>query len=180
VWGRVEGSRGGRAVVMLIPEDRKLQGFVGGMSNYANVSLSDLKRFTSFGFLNYRRRNRMVDEITHTLEVHPDDNTLQTARLSGGNQQKVVVAKAINATPDILILDEPTRGIDVNAKNEIYLLIKKLASQGKSIIMISSELPEILSLSDRIVVMYEGRITGIVEGAEASEQGVMHHAMGGN
>ena len=169
-----------RAGVMLIPEDRKLQGFVGGMSNYANVSLSDLKRFTSFGVLNFRRRNRTVDQITRTLNVHPDDNTLQTARLSGGNQQKVVVAKAINAEPDILILDEPTRGIDVNAKNEIYHLIKKLAAQGKSIIMISSELPEILSLSDRIVVMYEGRITGIVEGAEASEQGVMHHAMGGN
>ena len=169
-----------RAGIMLIPEDRKLQGFVGGMSNYQNVALSNLRRFARYAFLNFRRRNRAIDEITSALDVHPGDNNLQTSRLSGSNQQKIVLAKAINASPDILILDEPTRGIDVNAKNEIYLLMKKLASEGKSIIMISSELPEILSLSDRIVVMYEGRITGIVNGPDATEQGVMQYAIGEN
>lgn len=166
--------------LMLIPEDRKLQGFVSVLNNYENVSLSNLKSYARFGWLSYKKRNRMVDGITKKLNIHPDDNTMQTSRLSGGNQQKVVVAKAINTTPDILILDEPTRGIDVNAKNEIYLLIKQLAAQGKSIIMISSEMPEILSLSDRIIVMYEGRITGRLTGRDATEQGVMHYAIGGN
>lgn len=169
-----------RAGIMLIPEDRKLQGFVNGMSNFENVSLSNLKRFSPKGVLHFKARNRAVDEITRALDLHPADNTIRTGRLSGGNQQKVVLAKAINAMPDILILDEPTRGIDINAKNEIYALMKKLAAQGKAIIMVSSELPEILSLSDRIIVMYEGRVTGIVNGADSTEQGVMHYAIGGN
>ncbi|MDD3212899.1 MAG: sugar ABC transporter ATP-binding protein [Eubacteriales bacterium] len=168
------------AGMMLIPEDRKLQGFVSGLTNYENVALSNLKSYTRCGWLCFGKRNRMVDKITKTLDIHPDNNNMQTSRLSGGNQQKVVVAKAINTAPDIMILDEPTRGIDVNAKNEIYQLMKRLAAQGKSIIMISSEMPEILSLSDRIIVMYEGRITGRLTGRDATEQGVMHYAIGGN
>ncbi|MDR0362077.1 MAG: sugar ABC transporter ATP-binding protein [Planctomycetota bacterium] len=168
-----------RAGIMLVPEDRKLQGFVAGMTNYQNVSLSNLRKFAKCRLLDFRKRDRAVDGITRALNVQPDDNILQTSRLSGGNQQKVVLSKAVNAAPEILILDEPTRGIDVNAKNEIYLLMKKLASEGKSIIMISSELPEILSLSDRIVVMYEGRVTGVLHGSDATEEDVIRRAIGG-
>jgi ribose transport system ATP-binding protein len=169
-----------RAGIMLIPEDRKLHGFVGGMTNFENVSLGNLKSFTHGGIIRFAQRNRSVDRITAALELHPADNTIKTSRLSGGNQQKVVVAKAISASPKILILDEPTRGIDVNAKNEIYLLMKKLVAEGKSIIMVSSELPEILSLSDRIIVMHEGNVTGTLKGPDSTEQGVMVYAIGEN
>lgn len=168
-----------KAGIMLIPEDRKLQGFVKEMINYSNVALSNLSKFTHAGFINFKEMRKTVDGITTSLNVHPADNNIKTGRLSGGNQQKVVVGKALNANPEILILDEPTRGIDVNAKNEIYHLIKKLAEDGKSIIMISSELPEILSLSDRIIVMYEGKMMGVVEGKTATEDKVMSLAMGG-
>lgn len=168
------------AGIMLIPEDRKLQGFVKEMTNYSNAALSNLRKYTHGAVIRFRQLKEDVDSITRSLDVHPADNTIKTGRLSGGNQQKIVVAKALNSNPDILILDEPTRGIDVNAKNEIYHLIKKLAAEGKSIIMISSELPEILSLSDRIIVMYEGRVTGELKGATATEDEVMRCAMGGN
>lgn len=165
--------------IMLIPEDRKRQGFVGGLSNKTNVAMSNLGKYTHMGVINHRKLKQMVSVITKQLRVHPDNNEILTGRLSGGNQQKVVIAKALNVEPDILILDEPTRGIDVNAKQEIYKLIKKLSDEGKSIIMISSELPEILSMSDRIIVMYEGVVKGEIEGISASEDGVMHYAMGG-
>lgn len=165
--------------IMLIPEDRKRQGFVGGLSNKANVSLSNLQKYTQGGIINYKKLEKMVNALTNQLKVHPQNNNILTGKLSGGNQQKVVIAKALNVEPEILILDEPTRGIDINAKHEIYKLIKKLADSGKSIIMISSELPEILSLSDRIIIMYEGTIKGEIDGTEASENAIMQYAMGG-
>lgn len=168
-----------RAGIMLIPEDRKLQGMVSILSTRSNVALSNLDRYTKYGVIQYKRLGQSVHELTQALHVMPDDDGIPTGHLSGGNQQKVVIAKALNVEPQILILDEPTRGIDVKAKHEIYKLIRKLADSGKSIIMISSELPEILSLSDRIIVMYEGVITGVMAGIGASEEMVMHYAMGG-
>ena len=124
--------------------------------------------------------NKQVKKLTDQLDVHPADNNLKTSQLSGGNQQKIVVAKALNVDPDILILDEPTRGIDVNAKHEIYELIRRLADSGKAIILISSELPEVLKMSDRILIMYEGRMTGELDGKEAVEDSVMYYAVGGS
>jgi len=168
-----------RAGIMFIPEDRKLQGMVSILSTRSNVALSNLDRYTKYGVIQYKRLGQSVHELTQALHVMPDDDGIPTGHLSGGNQQKVVIAKALNVEPQILILDEPTRGIDVKAKHEIYKLIRKLADSGKSIIMISSELPEILSLSDRIIVMYEGVITGVMAGIGASEEMVMHYAMGG-
>lgn len=165
--------------VMLIPEDRKLQGFVPGLSNTANVALSNLEKYMRGVFINYSSMKRQVKELTEQLDVNPKNNDLKTSQLSGGNQQKIVVAKALNVEPDILMLDEPTRGIDVNAKHEIYELIRRLADSGKSIILISSELPEVIKLSDRILVMYEGRITGELSGKETTENAVMHFAVGG-
>lgn len=165
--------------IMLIPEDRKLQGFVPGLTNTANVALSNLDKYRKGGVLNFSYMDRQVKEITDRLNVQPKDNHLRTSQLSGGNQQKIVVAKALNVEPEILILDEPTRGIDVNAKHEIYELIRRLADSGKSIILISSELPEILKLSDRILVMYEGRMTGQLDGRETTENDVMQYAVGG-
>ncbi|MDD2957286.1 MAG: sugar ABC transporter ATP-binding protein [Lachnospiraceae bacterium] len=165
--------------IMLIPEDRKLQGFVPGLTNTANVALSNLDRYKKYVVLNFSDMNRQVKTLTDQLDVHPTDNNLQTKQLSGGNQQKIVVAKALNVEPNILILDEPTRGIDVNAKHEIYELIRRLANAGKSIILISSELPEVLKLSDRILVMYEGKMTGELNGQEATENEIMRFAVGG-
>lgn len=169
-----------RAGIMLIPEDRKLQGFVGSLTNSANVALSNLDKYTYAGVINHRKLKKKVTEITDKLNVHPGNNDILTGRLSGGNQQKIVVAKALNVEPEILILDEPTRGIDVNAKREIHQLIKNLANSGKSIIVISSELPEILCLSDRVIIMYEGNMTGEIQGKEATENDIMRCAMGGN
>lgn len=166
--------------IMLIPEDRKIQGFVPGLSNTANVALSNLDRYKKGPVLNFGYMNKQVKELTDQLDVHPADNNLKTSQLSGGNQQKIVVAKALNVEPDILILDEPTRGIDVNAKHEIYELIRRLADSGKSIILISSELPEVLKMSDRILIMYEGRMTGELDGKEAVEDSVMYYAVGGS
>ncbi len=165
--------------IMLIPEDRKLQGFVPGLTNTANVGLSRLDRYISHFVINFKKMEQHVKSLTRQLDVHPEDNSLQTRQLSGGNQQKVVVAKALNVEPDILILDEPTRGIDVNAKHEIYELIRRLADEGKSIILISSELTEVLKLSDRIIIMYEGKMTGEVDGRTTTEDEVMHYAVGG-
>ena len=164
----------------MIPEDRKRQGFVPGLSNTANVALTNLDRYKKGIVLNFGYMNKQVKKLTDQLDVHPADNNLKTSQLSGGNQQKIVVAKALNVDPDILILDEPTRGIDVNAKHEIYELIRRLADSGKSIILISSELPEVLKMSDRILIMYEGRMTGELDGKEAVEDSVMYYAVGGS
>ncbi|WP_334105133.1 sugar ABC transporter ATP-binding protein [Muricomes intestini] len=165
--------------IMLIPEDRKLQGFVPGFTNTYNIALPNLKKYIKRGILDYSYMKKHIGEITQMLDVHPNDNGLATKQLSGGNQQKIVVAKALNVNPDILILDEPTRGIDIKAKQEIYVLIRKLADEGKAIIMISSELSEVLKMSDRILIMYEGHITGEIDGKVATENEVMHYAVGG-
>jgi len=157
-----------RAGVMLIPEDRKLQGFVGGMSNHANVALSDLKRFTSFGVLNFRKRNRAVDQITKTLNVHPDDNTLQTARLSGGNQQKVVVARELARGPAVLLAGQPTRGVDIGAIEAIHDHVRAARDAGLGVLLVSADLGELQALADRILVMVRGRIVAEFDGATAS------------
>jgi ribose transport system ATP-binding protein len=157
-----------------LSEDRKRYGLALGMDVESNVVLASFKRF--LGFAGVVNRNRTRDTAQHyvqALSIRTPNLQQRVKNLSGGNQQKVVIGKWLTADTEILIFDEPTRGIDVGAKSEIYRLLNDLAQQGKAIIMISSELPEILRMSHRIVVMCEGRITGELTAAEATQEGIM-------
>ena len=161
-----------------VPEDRKLQGLVLGMSVGKNTTLAALKAVANkAGFINHKQEKEMADKFVKALEVKTPSNDLLVKNLSGGNQQKVVIAKWLANNPDILILDEPTRGIDVGAKKEIHQLMSDLANQGVAIIMISSELPEVLGMSDRVVVMHEGRIKGELDRSEADQVSIMKMAV---
>jgi ribose transport system ATP-binding protein len=128
------------------------------------------------GFFKSAESKKVSEAAVKTLSIRTPSISQTAKNLSGGNQQKVVIAKWLTRECDILIFDEPTRGIDVGAKDEIYKLLRELAAQGKSIIMISSELPEVLRLSDRIVVMCEGRVTGIIDNKEADQNIIMQYA----
>jgi len=132
--------------------------------------------FQSFGFMKNGAMRAASEKYVRALRIKTPSVTQTAKNLSGGNQQKVVIAKWLVKDCDILIFDEPTRGIDIGAKEEIYRLLNELAQQGKSIIMISSELPEILRMSHRIVVMSEGRVAGLLSAGEASPESVMHYA----
>lgn len=157
-----------------LSEDRKNFGLATGMSVEANVTLPSLSRFLKWGtFLNRAGSEAIAEEMVTKLRVKTPSIHQLSKLLSGGNQQKVVIAKWLVRDCDILIFDEPTRGIDVGAKAEIYKLLNDLAAQGRAIIVISSELPEVLQLSHRILVMCEGRITGEVHGAEATQENLM-------
>ena len=160
-----------------LSEDRKHFGLATGMDVAANITLPSLRRWLRWGiFLDQGRIRQIAQKMVETLRIKTPSLT-QTARLlSGGNQQKVVIAKWLVQDCDILIFDEPTRGIDVGAKAEIYRLLNTLASEGKAIVVISSELPEVLLLSHRILVMCEGRITGEVAGGVATQECLMHWA----
>ena len=160
-----------------LSEDRKRFGLLLEQEVNANIGLSSLHElFQSYGFMKDRAMRDKSKQYVGALRIKTP-SVAQTARnLSGGNQQKVVIAKWLVKDCDVLIFDEPTRGIDVGAKEEIYRLLNDLAAQGKSIIMISSELPEVLRMSHRIVVMSEGRVTGVLQAAEASQESVMHLA----
>jgi ribose transport system ATP-binding protein len=160
-----------------LSEDRKQFGLLLEQEVNANIGLSALQeRFQTWGFVKDRAMRATSREYVGTLRIKTPSVAQTTKNLSGGNQQKVVIAKWLVKDCDILIFDEPTRGIDVGAKEEIYRLLNELAGQGKSIIMISSELPEILRMSHRIVVMSEGRVTGLLDAADATQESVMHYA----
>ena len=163
-----------RAGIGYLSEDRKNFGLATGMDVAANITLPSLRRWLKWGmFLDSRAILRVSKEMVDKLRVKTP-SLMQTARLlSGGNQQKVVIAKWLVRDCDVLIFDEPTRGIDVGAKAEIYKLLNDLAAQGRAIVVISSELPEVLLLSHRILVMCEGRITGEVAGNAATQEGLM-------
>ncbi len=162
----------------LIPEDRGNQGLVLEASVLFNMILPNLRTFSQGGLYRSRPARQMATDYVNRLRVRTP-GLYQTAKnLSGGNQQKLVLAKWLMANPRVLIMDEPTRGIDVGAKSEIYSLMSDLARQGIGIIMISSEMPEILAMSDRIVVMHEGRIAGILDRSEATQERIMAYASG--
>lgn len=164
----------------LVPEDRKDEGLSLNFSVQRNISITNLKKSCSnFGLLSSRKENEVAERYIHELNIKTPSPRQRVEQLSGGNQQKVVLAKWLYNDADILILDEPTRGIDVGAKYEIYLLMLELVKQGKSIIMISSELPEIFALSDRIVVMYEGEVRNCVDNYPGLKpEDVMQFALG--
>jgi ribose transport system ATP-binding protein len=160
-----------------LSEDRKRYGLLLDSDVRANVTLGALRdKFAALGFINDRAARREAREYVGALKIKTPSVDQTTKFLSGGNQQKVVIAKWLVRDCDILIFDEPTRGIDVGAKEEIYGLLNELAEQGKSIIMISSELPEVLRMSHRVVVMSEGRVTRILTAAEATQESIMHYA----
>jgi len=160
-----------------LSEDRKKFGLLLEQEVNANIGLSSLHElFQSFGFIKDKLMRAKSREYVSALRIKTPSVSQTAKNLSGGNQQKVVIAKWLVKDCDILIFDEPTRGIDVGAKEEIYKLLNDLARQGKSIIMISSELPEVLRMSHRIVVMSEGRVTGVLAADEATQESVMHYA----
>jgi L-arabinose transport system ATP-binding protein len=159
------------------PEDRKREGLVLVRSVLENTSIAILRRLSRFHFVRSRLERSVVSGFVEKLRVRTPSIDQEVGKLSGGNQQKVVLARWLAAKPKILILDEPTRGIDVGAKAEIYHLIDDLANEGLGIMFISSELPEILGLSDRIYVMQSGRITGELSGSNATEESVLELAM---
>ncbi len=162
-----------------VPEDRQTQGLFLGMAVRRNITISALDKVSRFGFLNFSEADGLAQEYVQRLDIRTPDLQRLVRNLSGGNQQKVVIAKWLTLNPKILILDEPTRGIDVGAKAEIHVLMNQLAKQGVGIIMISSELPEILGVSDRILVMSEGQVVGEFSREEATQEAIMLCAAGG-
>ncbi|MDW8206972.1 MAG: sugar ABC transporter ATP-binding protein [Chloroherpetonaceae bacterium] len=163
----------------LVTEDRKQQGLVLGMAVRENTTLANLGALSSLGFIRRNAERQVAEQYRKSLAIKTPSIEQTVQNLSGGNQQKVVLAKWLFTGSKILIFDEPTRGIDVGAKSEIYRLMNDLAAQGVAILMISSELPEILGMSDRILVMHEGRIAGELSRAEATQEKIMHLATGG-
>jgi len=160
-----------------LSEDRKRYGLALGMDVETNIVLATLLRFLrALGRVDFRRTRAVAEERVRQLAIKTPSLRQKVRNLSGGTQQKVVIAKWLTANTDILIFDEPTRGIDVGAKSEVYHLLNELARQGKGIVMISSELPEILRMSHRIVVMCEGRIRGELSGADATQEKIMTYA----
>jgi inositol transport system ATP-binding protein len=162
----------------LLTEDRKLTGILGVLPVRDNMMIASLSHYEKKGLLNKRLIDATCKQEKSRLDIKTPSMDQLIKLLSGGNQQKVLVSRWLLTSPDILILDEPTRGIDVGAKAEIHKLMCKLAQEGKAIIMISSELPEILGMSDRILVMHEGRVGGIFERKDATQESIMQAATG--
>jgi ABC-type sugar transport system ATPase subunit len=166
------------AGIGLLTEDRKLQGLVLGASVRENFGLPNLARLSRYGFVQLRRERDEFARYTDLLKIRIPHQEQRARNLSGGNQQKVVLAKWLARNCEVLIFDEPTRGVDVGAKYEIYVLMNQLAAEGKAILMISSELPEVLGMADRILVMHEGRVTGeITDARRATQEQIMQLAV---
>ncbi len=162
--------------LVLVPEDRKSQGLFTSLSVRINVTLPILSRVTRFGVLQSQAEDEIVEQATERLSIVMASADQEAQYLSGGNQQKVVLAKWLETNPTVVILDEPTRGVDVGAKFEIYKLMRLLNDRGIAIVMISSELPEVIGMSDRILVMNDGRIVGEMTQMEATEAGIIELA----
>lgn len=170
---RMTPASAARAGVVLIPEDRKAYGLILDQSNRFNITLPNLPQLERWKMILKRDEWDPVITAIKDLGVRPSDPELEAGSLSGGNQQKVVLAKWIMARPKVIIFDEPTRGIDVGAKAEIYTRMREISEQGVGIIMASSDLPEVLGMSDRVLVLHEGRMAGELSRAEASEEAIM-------
>jgi inositol transport system ATP-binding protein len=166
------------ADMALLTEDRKLTGIMGVLSVRDNMIMAALPRYSPNGFLQRGRIEKDCQAQREALALKTPSLNQLIQNLSGGNQQKVLISRWLLTLPDILMIDEPTRGIDVGAKSEIHRLMSLLAQQGKAIIMVSSEMPEVLGMSDRVVVMHEGSVSGIVDRAEATQEVIMQLATG--
>jgi rhamnose transport system ATP-binding protein len=161
-----------------VPEDRHLHGLVMNFSIASNVTLAILQQVSRLGLVDQRRERKIADEYSSQLSVRSSGVEQLVNALSGGNQQKVVLSKWLATNPSVLILDEPTRGIDVGTKAEVHRIISDLAARGMAIILISSELPEVLAMADRVIVLHEGRVTGTFARSEATQERVMFAATG--
>ena len=164
--------------IAYVPEDRRRHGLIMEMPVAANLTLADLQAIATHGLLDFTRERKLAWKLKEELAVKTVSIDIPVDRLSGGNQQKVVIGRWLATNPAVLILDEPTQGVDVGAKSEIHRIMGELAARGLAILMISSELPEILGMSDRIAVMRGGRIEGIVDRGEATQQRVLALALG--
>ncbi|HTB84868.1 MAG TPA: sugar ABC transporter ATP-binding protein [Candidatus Sulfotelmatobacter sp.] len=164
--------------IYLVPEDRRGEGLVTAMTVRENTTLPSLERYSTFKLISKDRERKVTDEQIKSLNIKTSSGEAVVLNLSGGNQQKVVLGKWLSMSPKVMILDEPTRGIDVGAKAEIYRLMRVLADNGGVILMISSDMEEVLNVSDRIAVMHEGRITGMLEREHCNEENVMNLAVG--
>ena len=164
----------------LVPEDRQSQGLIQTLDIGKNTAISSMKDYVKGLFLDEKAENAAVDEQIKDIHIKVADKRLPILSLSGGNQQKVVFAKWMYTNPKVLILDEPTRGVDIGAKKEIYSIINDLAAKGVAIIMVSSELPEVLGMSDRVMVVKEGLVRGFLSKEEANQENIMILATGGN
>ena len=163
--------------IAFVPESRQTEGLVLQQDAESNITLSILKSFVKSGLINFKARNRKAVELIEQLNVKPPYPAMEIAKFSGGNQQKVVVAKWLATNPKVLIVDEPTNGIDIGAKTEIHALLRRLADEGMAVIMVSSELPEILSISDRVLVMRRGRINGEFDADGLTQEQIMEKAV---
>lgn len=168
-----------RQGIGFLPEDRKKEGLVTELPVLDNIVMAKMENSMTKGFFSMSKAVNICRHYIKSLLIKTPSEKQKAKFLSGGNQQKVVLAKWLNCNPDIIVLDEPTRGIDVNAKMEIYHIIVNLAEQGKSIVLISSEMQEIIGLCDRVYVMYEGRVTGVLDKEKLTQQQIMHYATGG-
>ena len=166
------------AGIALVPEDRKLHGLVLNQTIKSNISITVLKQLEKWGLmLNSKKEKDLSHNYINQLGIKTSSDSAAAKSLSGGNQQKIVLAKWLATKPQILLLDEPTRGVDINAKSEIYKLMKSLATAGMGIVMVSSELPEILAVSDRVLVLCEGQLTASIPIEEATETGILKFAL---
>lgn len=168
-----------RLGIGLVPEDRKAQGLFLGMAVRQNITLTRLRDLSRVGVIDRRRQDGLARQYVEELRIRTPNLSQRLRTLSGGNQQKVIIARWLTLNPKVLLLDEPTRGIDVGAKVEIYALMSELAARGVGIVMISSELPEILGVCDRILVMRGGQVVGEFDRAEATQDAIMTLATGG-
>jgi ribose transport system ATP-binding protein len=165
--------------IFLIPEDRRRHGLVLEMALSHNITLPSARRFSRLGLIRGSEERRAAEAERQRLGIKAPSIEVAAATLSGGNQQKVVIAKGLLRAPSVLLFDEPTRGIDVGARAEIYALMRRLASRGAAIVMISSDMEEVLGTSDRIAVLHEGSLAGILPREAASEESILQLAVGG-
>ena len=166
-----------KAGIAFVPEDRKQEGLVLPFSVEQNISMAALKRISANSFVNRTKEQAMAKEQIKALGIKTPTEKTKVVSLSGGNQQKCILARWLEMKPKVLIMDEPTKGIDVGAKYEIYLLMKKIAESGSAIILISSELPEVLNMSNRVLTIHEGEITGEFNPEEISAEVIMKSAL---
>ncbi|CAK7085062.1 sugar ABC transporter ATP-binding protein [Tissierella sp.] len=165
--------------IVYVSEDRKHDGLILMMDVRSNMTISALEKFKRFLGIDKKKENRIASEYREKINIKTPSLHQKVQNLSGGNQQKVAIAKSLLTDPKVLILDEPTRGVDVGAKKEIYDLLNKIKEEGRSIIMISSEMPEILGMSDRILVMHEGQLRGEISREEATQEKIMSYIVRG-
>jgi ABC-type sugar transport system ATPase subunit len=166
------------AGIALVPEERRSQGVILNASIRDNIALANIPHVSAFGFVSGPKITTLADDGIKNLQIKARNPRQNVGQLSGGNQQKVVLAKMLARKPRILLMDEPTRGIDVGTKAEIYRLIRELAANGTTVIAVSSELPELIGMSDRIIIMHEGRISGEVTAEKANDELLLTYCYG--